>query len=991
MVHRSSVKKKLALGEGLEDCHKLRFDPEHLIKELVSLGSPKITAGVAKRIALEVGKKLQMKGLPTSPETISELVGEELAHLQFFEQEAPKASVQKIQTEKAQKMIAPFSPEAAEPGREVARLVPKLPPLKDTPWNKEKLKQLYEEKEWEKEKDFSELLTKEGLFSVCQALALIDSDYSSEPHSHPAEKLGHDFHNLIASEDFIPGSFFFHPDFLKHRKATGRLELSSPEGLNPFEVLESIYALKKQSFNSQLCFPLDAGNFNWDLFLKLLEIRQEQEKEEKSSFDPQDFFVLLGETSEKAKDRLQSLLSGKIKMNPSFGMSGSLITLSSPEHSEYGDISMLHQTLSVHSSLKLFFLEQKPVVNLSQCSASSSPAYPKTQGGSSEKNVLQGRVLPYGYINLSQMIKEEEVDWDRLRKNTRLAIHFLDNLLDFWIYPNSEIERATKIERKLALGFMGWMDLLYTLRIPYESDEAFCLASQIARLIEEESILASVQLAKDRGVYPNYEGSNWEAKSFPVRNAGLTQLIEDDFITRLSELTLGINLYPTLVTLQSFDENLIINWIHPFLAQVAKFRGIAQDSLLTKIGQQKSLLHLEEIPEDIQKVFVSQKDISWKNQILMAKEFERHFAGGVIQTINADELSPAELQEVITYCEEQGLQSLKLERTTPLKIEEPEEKPETEELCLIESFAEKTEPEFITEPDLTTDTTVLEPPLEAAFPLVEETSEPDDEVKDTVCETQIPLAEVLQLLPPLPPLSRVETEMLKTEKVNPEEEPPILSIFEIPSDVMTGLRFEKEMPSALTPPLEVMTGLSGEEEKKEEEGGEEELTEVIALHNLPEDHASSEEEEGREEEEYESNEEWRPRTRPNQLTGKTYTYTTCCGKLWITLNHDEEGIFEALTHLEASHPNCSAAQHTLINRFISLLFQAGVVTEEILAQLSGLNCCGPSYKNPQTLNCFEALSHAIRSHLEEFEGEDEEDWQQSRWQTLEESEWKIEF
>ncbi len=1036
MRPRSNPKKSIAIDENAEETPKLKFEPEQHIKELVSLGSSKITQSIAKQIAAAVGKTLITKNLPVSPETISELVGEELAQLQLFEQSLPKEPLQKIQTEKAQKMIAPFASDSSEGPKEIARLIPKPAALKSISWDEEKLKALYETKKWNKDSSF---LSKEQLLSTCEAIAAIDSQYSSENDPHSLAKLSHDFHNLLASKDFLPGSYFFHPDFLKHKKATGRLELAAPQGLNPFEVLESLYALKKQNFNTQLSFPLAAEEYNWDLFLKLLQIRQEQESETQQALEAQDFLILLGETSEKAKDRLDFLLSGKIKMNPSFGISGSLGTPTSTEHSECGDISMLQRTLRINSSLKLFFLGQ--TVSMSQLSgedskysaqdsssvrASLPQQNSKLEQTASEKPLLQGQVLPYGYINLSQMTKDEEVDWDRLRKNTRLAVHFLDNLLDFWIYPNPEIKAATQAERKLALGFMGWADLLYTLRIPYESDEALCLAAQIAQLIEEESILASVQLAKDRGVYANYAGSHWEAKSFPVRNAALTQIIEDDFIEALSESTLGINLYSELVKLKTEGEESNIDWVHPFFTQVAKFRGIAQISLLTKIGLQKSLVDIEEVPEDIQKVFVSQKDISWKNQILMAREFERHFAGGINPNISIDFMSDSELKELLLFCEDQGLHSLKLLKSTPA-FEELKE----EDFILSESLLEKTETDIVTE--------------EAAAPIEEEVPEEERiEEEATICESASqPLAEVFQLLPLLANPILPEEEILDTEafieSVELEEEQTVYAyaISDIPFDVMTGLKFDKNTQAHSIPPLEVMAGFSNPkveekpipvfvpeapvvvelvEEVKEmevvaEEIAEEltealeieELTEVIALHNLPEDHAAVAEtnadtnfEEEFEEEEVATTDlsednTWKPRTRPNQLTGKTYAYVSCCGRLWITLNHDEEGIFEVLTHLEGKNHSCTASQSILINRFLSLLFQAGVVVEEILAQLSNLSCCSNNPKQTQTLNCFEALAHAIRSHLEEYESEAEESYPQSRWQTLEESEWNLDF
>jgi len=150
-----------------------------------------------------------------------------------------------------------------------------------------------------------------------------------------------------------------------------------------------------------------------------------------------------------------------------------------------------------------------------------------------EQPLLPFEACNLGSINLSHMVKDGEIDWEKLKRTTRLAVRFLDDVIDVNEYPIPIIKETVMKTRKIGLGVMGWADMLFMLRIPYDSEEAIELAKKVMSTITETGREASRELAKTRGAYPADRGTG-------QRNATITTIAPTGSISMIADCSSGI-------------------------------------------------------------------------------------------------------------------------------------------------------------------------------------------------------------------------------------------------------------------------------------------------------------------------------------------------------------------------------------------------------------------------------------------------------------------
>ena len=242
-----------------------------------------------------------------------------------------------------------------------------------------------------------------------------------------------------------------------------------------------------------------------------------------------------------------------------------------------------------------------------------------------------------GSINLARMVNGGEIDWNKLRDTVRKAVHFLDNIIDANKYPILEIELMTKSIRRIGLGVMGFADMLIQLGIPYNSTAALRVAESIMKFITDEARKTSIELAKERGAFPKFKDSIWSKLGYePLRNATVTTIAPTGTISVIAGCSSGIEPLFSVSYMRNVAESLGENLIetNSLFEKIAIRDRFYSEELMKKISGVWSVQHIEEIPEDVRKIFVTAHDISPEWHVRMQAAFQKYTDNAVSKTIN---------------------------------------------------------------------------------------------------------------------------------------------------------------------------------------------------------------------------------------------------------------------------------------------------------------------------------------------------------------------
>lgn len=244
-----------------------------------------------------------------------------------------------------------------------------------------------------------------------------------------------------------------------------------------------------------------------------------------------------------------------------------------------------------------------------------------------------------GSIDLARHVRHKDgktdVDWEMLEATTRLAVRFLDDVIDVCRYPLPEIEEKTRANRRIGLGVMGFARLLMKLGVAYDSSEGRAVADGVMTAVERFAHDESAALAEDRGTFPNFKGSTWDKKGRRMRNAACTTVAPTGTISMIADTSGGCEPEYSLVYVKRCLDGTTLPYVVPPFVEAAKREGWWSDGLLEKIADNRgSAKGLDAVPKDRQKVFATAYDIRPEDHVRMQAVFQEHVDNAVSKTIN---------------------------------------------------------------------------------------------------------------------------------------------------------------------------------------------------------------------------------------------------------------------------------------------------------------------------------------------------------------------
>ena len=228
------------------------------------------------------------------------------------------------------------------------------------------------------------------------------------------------------------------------------------------------------------------------------------------------------------------------------------------------------------------------------------------------------------------------IDWDDLERVVRLAVRFLDDVIEVNPYPLPQIDATVKANRRIGLGVMGWADLLFTLGIPYDSEAALELADRLMAFVTEHRHDQSARLAEERGPFPSFRRSIYR-HGRPLRNCTVTTIAPTGTISMIAGCSSGIEPVFALAfehRVKGGEGERVLTFVSDTFERLAKSRGFYSEALMAEVARHGSIQHVAGVDAGAKAVFKTAHDIDWPWHVRHQAVFQKHTDNGVSKTVN---------------------------------------------------------------------------------------------------------------------------------------------------------------------------------------------------------------------------------------------------------------------------------------------------------------------------------------------------------------------
>ncbi|MBI3977270.1 MAG: hypothetical protein HY331_03705 [Chloroflexi bacterium] len=241
-----------------------------------------------------------------------------------------------------------------------------------------------------------------------------------------------------------------------------------------------------------------------------------------------------------------------------------------------------------------------------------------------------------GSINVARFATTRDgrpqVDWAALGETVRSSVRFLDDVIEINPFPVQAITNMVQSNRRIGLGIMGWADLLFLLGIPYDSEEALGLASALMEFITRTGREMSIELARERGPFPNFYRSIYKDGP-PTRNSTVTTIAPTGTISIISNCSSGVEPMFALAYQHKSGER-TLKFFNPIFEEVGRQRGFLTDAVRWEVLERGTVRGVAGVPDDVQRVFVTAHEVEPDWHVRMQAAFQRHTDNAVSKTVN---------------------------------------------------------------------------------------------------------------------------------------------------------------------------------------------------------------------------------------------------------------------------------------------------------------------------------------------------------------------
>src|SRR2546421_6409086 len=299
----------------------------------------------------------------------------------------------------------------------------------------------------------------------------------------------------------------------------------------------------------------------------------------------------------------------------------------------------------------------------------ASPANPTPEIGMveatnpcGEQPLLPNEACNLGSLNVSKFARRGEdgdwsIDWDEMERVVRLAVRFLDDVIEMNPYPLPEIDATVKSNRRIGLGLMGWADLLFTLGIPYDSQEAIDLADRLMAFVKEKSHDQSAKLAEERGPFPNWNQSIYKSER-PLRNSTVTTIAPTGTISMIAGCSSGIEPIFALAfehRVKQPEGERVLTFVNETFERIAKEQNFFSSALMQEVAKRGALDGIPGLPETAERIFKTSHESGFEWHVRHQAAFQRYTDNGVSKTINLpNDATEADVTRAYTLAWELG-------------------------------------------------------------------------------------------------------------------------------------------------------------------------------------------------------------------------------------------------------------------------------------------------------------------------------------------------